>query len=630
MKVTLSAARKPSAIPKWPSRVVSVPLRLYRAYPFRLAVAAAAGLGLLIRAYRLGGVPGPLGDEVTAAVTLRHGTALGVGILGAITPIIDGRSVLKALGVSGLTGLRAIPLCFGIITVVVVAVFAAEMFDRRVGVFAAMAVAAMPWAIYYSRVFFPASEYLCLSCLLVLCLRRGITGDRSLRYAVAAAVVAAASIYLYPPAIVSSPLLTLSVLGTGSSFGLKRPLRLLAQVTFGTTLFLIPYGIAHLVAVNTATSGINRVIGSRLLLTSGLSVGQMMVRFAHSYVSYFTPAYLAFHGDPNPAQSVRTFGELGLGLTLLGVVGILLCLASLKQENSRLLLLLLLLYPVADALTLQNAVGNSDVAVIGVLPWALLAGLGTSRIYVWIGDGLQKLAKHGERKRRVCIGVSASVSGLCLILGQVCCFVPEYLGPYVSHFAYHFEFGFSRVEAIVKRAGVAGLPVAVDAGYLRNEMYSYFTSGQLNIRSVYQACTPLPRKYLLYAVPEQVLVVREGWDYGSTPGCVSQRSLIARELRALRAYGRRFVVLAVFKNAPGSPSSATYRTAVILIQSDSCWPRPACGEQIGTNGNGVSRPQLNRAPGYSGCVLCTQNEAALLTQARARIARQVTSSVVGQ
>lgn len=551
---------------------------------YALALVAIMIIAISLRVWRLGSVPRPLADEVVAAVSLHSlfNSSSG-GLLSIVTPVLDGRAIVKAFGGTRLVDLRMISVLFGLGTVLVIVDLANRLYGRGAALVAGCAVAIMPWAVYYSRIFFPAAEYMFVS-LLVVYTAIAVLHRESTWWLLVCCTMIAVTIYIYPASIVSTPLVLVVVVMSYDRAAKRLPLSTWLWGALLTSVLLMPYIWAHLINIGTGTATINGVIGSRQLFRSGLPLGAEVTQFARSYASYFTPSYLLFHGDPNPGQSIQTIGEVGPILTVMGLVGLLVSIKRIREHQYRLVVLLLLVFPVADALTLQNSIGNSDVAVLGVIPWALLAGVGGIEIAQWAGSISKRLA-GGSRHHSGSVGpsgaaaqvghglpiaqlVSLSIAGL-LTIAQVVQFAPRYFGPYNQTYPSYFEMGFARVGDVLKRAGLRtdGLPVTIDAGYQRALMYSYFLHYRIRIASVYQSCQPLPRDVLLYSVPEQIIVIREGRDYGADRGCVNQLTLISREIAAFKHYSKHFHirVLKIFQNDPKQLSGPRYETAVLLL-----------------------------------------------------------------
>ncbi len=555
----------------------------WRKSAYSLSFLAILVVGIGLRIWRLGTVPGPLADEVVAAASLHSLFSSGSGgLLSTVTPILDGRLIVKTFVGTRLVDLRLVPVAFGLGTIALTIDFTGRLFGRAASLLAGCAVAVMPWAIYYSRLFFPASEYIFFSLLMVYS-GVALVNQHSKWWLLVCCASAAVTIYIYPASIVSTPLLLLATAASYRTLARKLPA---STWLWGPLLFLallVPYAWAHLVHIASGTANVNAVIGSRQLFRSGLPFATEMVHFMRSYFSYFTPSFLLFHGDPDPAQSIQVIGQVGPIITILGVIGIFISIRKIRDPQYLILVMLLLVFPIADALTLQNSIGNSDVAALGVIPWGMLAGIGGARIARWIGELGGRLvsatrpapanvlhsigaATHGPSTIKI---IALYIVGLFLV-AQVSLFAPTYFGPYNDTYASYFESGFTRVASVLAHAGIKinGLPVTIDAGYDRSKMFAYFLDYKVNITSEYQSCQLLPRRVLLYSVAEQIIVIREGRDYGAAAGCVNQLTLIQREIHAFNRSGGNVhvVTLGIFHNDPDQLSGPRYETAVLLLQ----------------------------------------------------------------
>jgi len=563
--------------------------RLERALPraehqwFRWASLGIAAVAVLTRFWALGAVPGPLADEVLAAASLHSLFHTGGGFLGIVTPLIDGRAIVAAIGGRSVADLRAVAAVFGLGTIALLMVGTRRLFGEVTAVSVGAVMALMPWSVYYSRIFFPASEYVCASAAVVLTAVASIE-TRRFRWVVLCGIAGALSIYVYPTAIVTTPILLLTV-GVAYRSSLRKSVFAAAGIGATSLLLLVPYLVAQMLVPNSAAAKINGVIGSRLLFTSELSAPAMMSHAAEAWYSYFTFGFVVAHGDPNPVQSIQTMGEVGPLIGIVAAVGIVVSIARIRQPAYQLVLLSLILFPIGDALTLQNAIGNSDVAAIGMLPWSVLAGIGAEALIgltqrtAWRGRrrenppyGMGEIDTRDMPRRRVNTALTASIAiGLGLLLAaQSVGFFQGYFGSYVDEYAYRFEFGFAPVVATLEHPtsrfrGVGGLPVSVLAGYERPQMLEYYSNYKLKVVQVLQGCALPPKTFVRYAVAKQVIVVREGWDYGSTPGCVDQTMLIQQTLDELRRAGRTVIVINMFDNNARQSSGPRYQTAVLLL-----------------------------------------------------------------
>src|SRR5690349_9665947 len=182
---------------------------LLTAWKFRWYVAVALPLAIaaVLRVATVDSVPLPLSDEVFASVDVHSLVSSGehldgtrAGPLAYIVATLDGRLAAYAIDHARLVDLRLVAAAFGIATVGLVILLGKQLGDPRLGLIAAAALAIMPWHIYFSRIFCPASEYVFLTLLAIVLELQALRG-RSLISAFGSALAAVATLYLYPVSI---------------------------------------------------------------------------------------------------------------------------------------------------------------------------------------------------------------------------------------------------------------------------------------------------------------------------------------------------------------------------------------------------------------------------------------------
>jgi 4-amino-4-deoxy-L-arabinose transferase-like glycosyltransferase len=516
----------------------------------RFAFPAVLILAATLRAIFLRSVPPPLADEVLAAVDFhstlfqgRHFTGAVPGLLAHLTPILDGRWLATALLGRSVTDLRVVSVLFGVGSVALAAKLGDELGDRRLGLLTAFFLAVMPWHIYFSRIYLPASETLFLT---LAALVLGLIGlrARSVLYCMGAIAAAAWSIYLYPVAILLTPLLLVTVIvfrwEDVRAFGWRRSVTV---AIFGL-LILIPYVVGRFTGADAAVTVINEVIVSRMIWTHGLSSTDVFLRVLGNWSSYVTPRFLFLSGDPNVRQSIQSLGEVGWAVGVLGVVGIVS--AVLRRSRADLLAVSwLLLFPLASALTFYDASANSVRAVVGCVVWALLAAMGLRTL----------LGVPSETLR----SILAACAGLA-IAAQLVVFSAAYFGSYSRERSAAFETGYDRIYDVLEERGVQDVPITLHAGYQRDAMLQYFSDYRLIATQSLLACYELPSDVVRFTVLPRVFIVREDPDFWREPDC-THRDLIRRDIRALRRAGDVVEVLATYPNAPGS----RFGTAILFV-----------------------------------------------------------------
>lgn len=513
---------------------------------WQTGLVTVVAVGAVLRLVSLGTVPLPFADEVEGAVdvlsVVRNNVHIGgapVGFMGRVIPLLNGRLLIAALGGTSIEAFRVVPAAFGVASIVVVALLGARLYHRTVGLAAGALLATMPWAIYYSRVDLPVSEYVFLSSLFVLLGIRFLDSPSATK-AIACSCSAAVGFYIYPAGVVGFPLYAL----VGAIVYWHRvravPLRYWlvgsAAIVSGGVVYWLELLQGH--SSNSETT--SHIVQSRLLWGHGLSLGAETHLFLVHWLSYWTPSFLALSGDPNVRQSIQTVGEVGLVATLLGLIGIIGSIVHFKDYGSRLLLGMLIVYPIPDALTYQNAFASSVVGSLGMVWWAMAGGVGVGVVV--------QLA----RDTRVARLAAAIV--LVGLIAQTVYMMGYYLGPYSRRYSWAFvaPATFAPIARALTRNHLEAVPITYHAGYLRSPILEYMTGYRVHVTSWYPSCYPLPRAVLAYTVSPRVFIVREGTDYQGVPGCLNQADVITRDREDLLAFGWHLRTLVQFRNGADS------------------------------------------------------------------------------
>lgn len=523
---------------------------------FRLLIAAGGILfvAVALRFVGLDRVPLPFADEVLASVDFHYVMTAGqhfdgahVGILARIIPALDGRLLASYFGGS-IVDLRMIAACFGVLTVALMIPLGIELDDLALGLLSALALAIMPWDIYFSRAFLPTSEYLFLTVLtLVLSLRALRTA--SLAPAIGAAASAAASVYIYPVAIIGTPVLVGIVLVMSRRRARDFPFRNAAIALGCSTVLLLPYLIDHLFVSDASVGDANMVIGAKMLWGHGLDPLTMTREFINHWVSYVSPWFLLFTGDPNVRQSIQSMGSVGWVTGFIGMTAVVWGLYRRTQAD-KILLAFLICYPIADALTYYDAPANSLRGITGAFIWAL-----------WVAAGIRIWIRAASGWTRPAL---ATILALAVSL-QLAGFATVYFGAYAQQYAYAFETGYPRIYAELAKRGLTSVPITLHAGYQRDVMLQYFSGYRLRAKDKVLACNGLPNSVVHAALP-RIFVIREDPDSRGAAGCI--QDLISTDMAVLRQVSsgaaeanRKMEVISVF------PSDATgrYLTAILYL-----------------------------------------------------------------
>lgn len=547
---------------------------------------AAGGFAMVVVAFALRTIalrvlPDHLADEVMASVDLRSPLATGqhyngapLGLLGRIVPTLDLRFAMAWIGTS-VPYLRLIAVLFGMASIGLAYRIGAQLSGRRLGLAVAATLSLMPWHIHFSRLFVPQSQYLFLTLATISCLI-GALVRRSLGEGLIAVAAAAASIYVYPASILSTPLVILTVLvAYRQELGRFGALRV-AGLGACSAFCLVPYVVDHLFAGASAASNQNDVFVQKLMWTHGLTAAEVLGRIAGNWFSYLDPSFLAAGGDLNIRHSNQRVGQIGPAFLMLGIIGVA---AALRRRNRGDLLWLawLVVYPFSSAITYYNGPGNSSRAIFGCLPWALAAGTGMLFLL--------------DRMRSRSVGV-ISVAAV-VVAAQTGIFFSDYLSGYRVRASPTFEVGWSEVVPALVARGADKVPITVHAGYDRLWIAQYFAKGRLPIAQSVYSCFPLRADAIAATPLPRVYVIRNDYDFSREAGCF-QGDLVAADLDVLRAArlpdGRaaRVEILGTFP--PGQP-----RPVVVVLVLPSSEGSPAAAAPPVTEAGALGEGRF-RAP----------------------------------
>ncbi|MCZ6633788.1 MAG: glycosyltransferase family 39 protein [bacterium] len=243
-------------------------------------------------------------------------------------------------------------------------------FDRRVALVAALFLAISPWHIQFSRW---GIRIILLPLLCCWGMHLFLKGMKNPRYLIGCALIFGVGLHTYQAARVFVPLFVLGL--AALHWRVLWQHRGMAALSGG--IFLAIFG--YLFSFWIAPEGMARAQSE--LETHPLSI-------LIYYLSYFSPGFLFFSGDPNLRHSLIGMGQLHhfeLMTVLCGIWG----LWRKGGGDGRIVWLWLLLYPIPAALTDMS---HSVRAIAGVPVLALLSGYGCCVVADWLGT---------ERERRI-------------------------------------------------------------------------------------------------------------------------------------------------------------------------------------------------------------------------------------
>ena len=267
--------------------------------------------------------------------------------------------VVPAVAVLGLTefAVRLPAALAGILTVLVVYFLAAEVFDKRLALLAAMMLAMSPWHVHFSRMCFRG---ILLPLVFSFALLLFLKSKRDPKYIVISSAAFAASLFTYHAARVFVPIfvLCLVIVYRKHLWAHRR------ETCVGAVLFLLVFVPVFRFSVSPA--GMARANGCLERYTPNIK----------HYVTCFSPQFLFAKGDPNWRFSARGIGELQWFECLTVPIG-LLCILRRPRKESLVLLTWLALYSLPGGLLRGN---DALRTIVGAPVFAILSGCGLAQL----------------------------------------------------------------------------------------------------------------------------------------------------------------------------------------------------------------------------------------------------------
>lgn len=244
---------------------------------------------------------------------------------------------------------------------------------RGAGVLAAALMAATPWHIHYSRIGWEPATVVPLIVLAVLLWVRAVEAGRPAGLAAAAAVLGL-GVYGYKAFDVLGPLWLAGLL-----LLYRRAVRwrTAALVVGAYAAVMLPF-----VATSLLDPSMHRWAGSIFVFAGGVTPAALGDAAAR-YVAHFGPGFLFISGDPNTRHHAPGTGQLFWWMAPLLVLGLSALARRRDLRHRGVLILWLLLFPVAGALTTDQPV-HASRTIVGLPGLALVAALGVLAAADWI------------------------------------------------------------------------------------------------------------------------------------------------------------------------------------------------------------------------------------------------------
>lgn len=341
-------------------------------------------LGLFLRTYQLGTIPsGFFADEAVIGYNAYKILTTGKDMYGYMMPFffkdfgdydhpLATYTDIPFIALGGLNEAmeRAQSVFWGIVTIIFLYLIGKELFNDRVGLWAAFFAATAPWFIHYNRVGFNYSVYVAFFTMSIYFLTKCL---KSSRYIIPWFIFSALTIYTSQPAKFFGPLLLSFIFLFPSHFFGKRIIKTLIGI-FIFLIISIPFILTFF--QDQAFYRFKHVS----VFTSNLPFAKTLEQMTINYFMQLNPYYLFWGEEPTfiTRHFVKGLHPLLLVTLPLILVGVYLLIKNLKLKSTRIILFWLIIYPIAGAITLTGPFTGRSM--IGAPLFCLISAVGISQI----------------------------------------------------------------------------------------------------------------------------------------------------------------------------------------------------------------------------------------------------------
>lgn len=307
----------------------------------------------------------------------------------------------------------------GVLTVLIFYFLSRLLFEKKIALIQTFLLAVSPWHILFSRIGFRAILFPFFFCLGLFLFFKGLKKGKFL---VLSAAAFSFSLYTYSSARVFVPLFLIIL----SLFFFKDLIKIRLHSIIACIILVLVLVVLGLHWVS--PFGMARASAT---IQTGL------VQYVKNYLSYFSPDFLFFNGDPNLRHSIQGIGQLyslEIFTVTAGLIALFVSLFKTKNKHLMVLLVGILLYPIPAALTEPN---HALRAIIGCVFFSIVSGYGIH----WAAGFL--------KKKSLRIFVTTGI--LLTIFAGFLNFGKKYFYEYPYYSWYHWDFGWKQAIALSKR-----------------------------------------------------------------------------------------------------------------------------------------------------------------------------------
>ncbi len=312
-------------------------------------------------------------------------------------------------------GVRIASAVLGVLTVFFIFLLVKEMFNEKTALLAALLLSISSWHVQYSRISF---EVIALPCFVVIGLYFFYKAiNENPKWLIYSAVLFALSMYSYSVSKLFIPLLLMAIFFVYREYIIKNKKVVIKALIF-FVIILIPLINLALFDSGDTAARFDRIS----IFTKGHGIFDYTIMFVKNMITYYSPGFLFFKGDPLIRHSIRGFGQMHIFHLPFILIGIYMCIRKNKLKN-KLLLAWLLMFPVAGSLTFSEG-GHASRVIAGLPLLIILSAYGLYSSWSYIRNNRRKLA-----------GVFIVLVALIITSNSVIYFYnyfvkyPEYSGP---------------------------------------------------------------------------------------------------------------------------------------------------------------------------------------------------------
>jgi len=345
---------------------------------------------------------------------------------------------------------------FGVLTVYFTYLVAKQLFNKTVGLIAALLLTISPWHLQFSRIAFEAISLPCFFTISFYFLLKGLNKGRYLFYS---AILFALTFYTYAPAKVFVPLFLAGffalnfrgllqfkrefVLSLLIGLLILAPLLILTFKGEGQSRFnIISIFTEHSLGMTRdgilndkywAPSFFKSLVNNKIFLIS--------YSFIRNYLLHVSPDFLFFKGDLNSRHNIGAIGQLYRFECILLVIGLIFIFVKRRKEYL-ILAWWFFMFPVSSSLTYES-IPHAVRTICGLPVFQIIAAVSIDSLYGYFKQ-IDK-SRFQYREYITYVIISISIAFLVLVVFNIRYYFARYYKVYSSVFYGSFDYGMKEI-----------------------------------------------------------------------------------------------------------------------------------------------------------------------------------------